>query len=57
MKKVNIDVNVITDYVHPPIPVRQYDWQAWVDGDEEGPKGWGVTEQEAINNLKRELEA
>ncbi len=45
--------DIITEYVHPPIPCRHYDWQAWVDGrEEDGPKGWGRTEQEAVNDLK-----
>lgn len=48
---------VRTENVYPPIPLRQFDWCAWLDGDEEaGPRGWGRTEQEAIAELMVELE-
>lgn len=37
--------------------MRNFDWRAWRDGNEEfGPFGWGTTEQEAIDEL-RETEA
>ena len=42
---------VITRYVYPPIPDRRFDWCAHYDGDEEGPTGWGRTEEEAIEDL------
>lgn len=42
-----------TQYVGPPIPSRNFDWQAWRDGDEEqGPIGYGPTEEAAIARLK-----
>jgi len=45
-----------TTYVHPPIPIRTSDWCACVEGDEEdGPYGWGATEDEAIEDLKEKL--
>ena len=45
---------VMVDYVFPPIPLRQFDYIAYFDGEEEdGPKGWGQTELDAINDLKR----
>lgn len=48
---------IITDRIYPPIPVRDYDWAAWLDGDEEdGPVGYGPTEAEAIASLKAWLE-
>ena len=41
-----------TSFVNPPIPIRHFDWVAWIDGDEEtGLAGNGKTEQEAINEL------
>lgn len=48
------DFEPITSYEHPPIPVRNFDWRAYVDGDEEITRrhGWGRTEAEAIENLK-----
>jgi hypothetical protein len=46
-----------TTYVYPPIPIRQFDWCATDDNYEPGcPIGFGATEQEAIDNLKREIE-
>lgn len=48
---------IITEFVHPPIPVRQFDWSATRDGWDEGePIGWGKTEDEAIADLL-EMEA
>ncbi len=45
-------VDIVTDYVHPPIPVRAYDWQAWIDGSEEdGVYGWGLTMEDAVRDL------
>ena len=43
---------IITHHVYPPIPIRQYDWCAFREGNEEaGGYGWGRTEREAINSL------
>lgn len=42
-----------TTYVNPPVPSRSFDWVAFIDGrEEDGPHGWGKTEQEAIADLK-----
>lgn len=37
----------------PPIPIRQFDWQAWYDGeeDEQMACGHGATEEAAIADL------
>jgi hypothetical protein len=42
-----------TNYVYPPIPIRQFDWVAWYDGeeDEQMATGHGVTEREAVADL------
>lgn len=41
-----------TEFVHPPIPIRWHDWIAYYDGEEEdGLRGIGETEQEAIDDL------
>ena len=51
-------MKIRTEYVYPPIPIRQFDWSA-VDDDtyEPGcPIGSGRTEQEAIDDLLRQLE-
>lgn len=40
---------MITSFIYPPIPVRQFDWCAYRDGcEEDGNYGWGTTEAEAI---------
>jgi hypothetical protein len=48
-----------TDFVYPPIPIRQFDWNAIDDrhygGDESDPIGRGATEQEAIDDLMDQI--
>lgn len=46
---------VITRHEPPPIPVRNYDWHAYIDGQEEGPTGYGETELEAVTELAEGL--
>lgn len=44
--------SIVTVCICPPIPDRRFDWCAYYDGDEEGgPRGYGATEQEAVNDL------
>lgn len=50
------DRKVVTSHVFPPIPLRQFDWCAYFDGDEEGPQGWGGTEDAAIVDLLQTVE-
>lgn len=45
-----------TDYINPPIPFRGCDWIAYIDGNEEGPQGFGETEQKAIEKLQEALD-
>jgi len=43
---------IVTQHVHPPIPVRHMDWQATFEGYEPGDSvGTGATEREAIDWL------
>lgn len=44
---------IITTHVYPPIPVRQFDWQAHYEGeeDEQMDTGEGPTELAAIVDL------
>lgn len=49
-------MKIITDFVYPPIPIRNFDWVAYRDGDEEGPQGHGATEAEAIAELMELLD-
>lgn len=46
-----------TSYIYPPIPSRNFDWCAWIDGHEEsGQVGYGPTEAAAVMNLKEQLD-
>jgi hypothetical protein len=54
-----INLKITTEFVHPPIAVRLYDWCATFedyDGERESPIGWGITEQQAIEDLKMQVE-
>lgn len=42
---------IITSYWAKPIQNRAFDWSASYDGFEEGPYGYGETEQQAIADL------
>jgi len=45
-------MKIITQYVHPPIPVRCMDWQATYDDYDDGdPIGSGATEWGAVESL------
>lgn len=50
-------MKITTSYVCPPIPVREFDWQAVTDDYEpDAPIGYGATEQQAIDDLLEKLE-
>jgi hypothetical protein len=43
---------IVTRNIYPPIPLRQFDWCAYVDGEEErGEYGYGRTRAEAVADL------
>jgi hypothetical protein len=45
---------MIVHQILPPIPIRDFDWCAFWDGEEEGGHyGYGKTREEAIEDLKR----
>jgi hypothetical protein len=46
---------IMTSFEYPPIPVRNLDWAAWIDGREEGPIGRAHSEHQAIANLLEQL--
>ena len=49
-------MKIVTTYECPPIPLRNYDWSAIREDYEAGdPIGCGKTEQDAINDLKIQL--
>lgn len=62
MPNLHLDTPIIhTTFVYPPIPVRQFDWQAVTDDydgadDSHCPVGHGATEFEAINDLLEQIE-
>ena len=48
---------IITMFTEPPIPKRDWDWQATEEGFDMGdPVGFGKTEQEAIDDLIDQLD-
>lgn len=52
-------MKIVTHYDPKPIPLRQFDWDAIDDDTYDGegcPVGYGATEQEAIGDLKEQLE-
>jgi hypothetical protein len=49
--------DIVTSYIYPPVPDRNYDWAATYDGYEPGdPIGYGKTEAEAILDLLEQRE-
>ncbi len=42
-----IAMKIITEMTLQPTPNRNWDWVAYVDGQEEGPRGYGCTPKEA----------
>ena len=46
--------SLLTKQINPSIPVRFFDWVAWIDGVEEY-NAHGTTEEEAIENLREKL--
>ena len=48
---------IVTRFVYPPIPLRQFDWCAVTeDYDLGSPCGYGRTEVEAIADLMEQLD-
>lgn len=57
-RAAEIGLRIKTEHVYPPIPIRSFDWCAWVDGEDEETRiqGWGSTESEAIADLEEQIE-
>jgi len=55
MRKIQYVKDIRLTFEQPPIPLRQWDWRAMHDGDDEEPsrQGWGRTPEEALADLKR----
>ena len=48
---------IIVERVNPPIPIRSFDWVAYLDGYEPGsPQGYGSTAEEAVSDLSERME-
>src|SRR6185295_11412451 len=48
-------IKILTTYAHPPVPFRGWDWVAYVEDHEDGAKGCGETEADAIRDLREQL--
>lgn len=50
-------MKIITSHMPPPIPIRDFDWTAYVDGEYDigQPLGEGKTEADAIADLLEKL--
>ena len=50
--------SIVTTFIHPPIPVRCFDWQAYYEdeGEEAGRYGYGTTKEAAIKELKQKFD-
>jgi hypothetical protein len=47
---------ILTQYIRPPIPIRDFDWQSYIlEDDESNIIGFGPTKNQAIANLIQEL--
>lgn len=44
-------MKIITSNTCPPIPFRSADWEAYFDGREDGPRGFGASERDALVDL------
>ncbi len=49
-------MNIKVEYDPKPIPLRQYDWEAWDNDDENTPIGYGLTAKEAVEDLLQKIE-
>lgn len=49
-------MKIITRYDPKPIPTRQFDHSAYIDGEEESIVGYGATEEAAVAELKELIE-
>ena len=50
-------MNIVTEYVAPPVPTSLWDWMAYVEGGDEETVGRGPTETEALRDLCAQLAA
>ena len=50
-------MKIVVVHVCPPIPIRDYDWVAHLENDDEPPRveGWGRSADQAVFNLMQQL--
>jgi len=54
MKSLLLKISL--DYIFPPIPIRRFDWCAYLEDHQEGdPMGWGKTRYEAVIDLMENM--
>jgi hypothetical protein len=49
-------MTILTSCIAPPVPSRNFDYTAWVDGREEWLQGYGPTAAAAIQDLQDQIE-
>jgi len=51
-------MKIVTEHMYPPIPMRNFDWCAYIEDSDEETRicGWGETEEAAIKDLQLLLE-
>jgi len=48
---------IVIEHTYPPIPIRDFDWHAYLDGrEEDGNYGHGRTKYQALHDLIDRLE-
>jgi hypothetical protein len=58
LAELHLGKPIVTSNICPPIPVRDMDWCAYPDGEEEnGGYGYGATEDAAVADLIMNLQA
>lgn len=50
------NMKIRTACIAPPVPSRDFDYTAWVDGQEEWLQGYGATAALAIQDLEQQIE-
>lgn len=48
-------MRILISCLYPPIPIRTCDYCAWVDGNEEGIRGFGPTAASALLDLAEQM--
>ena len=53
-------IKISTEFIYPPIPIRNFDWCAidenTYNGDKTDPIGFGKTRSEAVQDLLEKIE-